>query len=168
LSDSSTGSYDTISRNPKDNKKSTGAIRRNGTRANLNDEVLKHRAKMKTTPWLHRLVCYPQSHTYLNFANSQQARAYFAKNLAENDVSEGEGLEFDLQTHLQKVRRGVLHETRSSSFEGECIWEDEAGRKGYSCVDIDGVQYRPGDSVIVRSPGKCSRSKGHGLDSDIY
>ncbi len=89
-----------------------------------------------------------------------QARAYFAKCLAEAPASNFGELEVEdklalrnLTTHLEEIREEAWdHEVKKVEFIGPSIWDDAVhGRSGYASVNIDGVIYRPNDCVILRS-----------------
>jgi hypothetical protein len=71
--------------------------------------------------------------------------------LHELEAEDKEALR-ELTSHLESVREKAWgHEVRNIEFEGGTIWDDKNGRIGYASVNIDGVEFRPGDYVILRS-----------------
>ncbi|KAE9380648.1 S-adenosyl-L-methionine-dependent methyltransferase [Stipitochalara longipes BDJ] len=114
--------------------------------------------KTETTFWLNRL-----------------ARAYFAKSLAQAPTLSFGELEAqdklalrDLTTHLEEIREKAWeHEVKDIAFIGPNSWDDVEGRTGYASVNIDGVIFRPGDCVILRSDPYAPRVKGKKADSQL-
>jgi hypothetical protein len=61
----------------------------------------------------------------------------------------------NLKRYLEDVRKKAWeHEVTKIEFIGPSIWQDDNDRLGYASVRIDGISYKPGDCVILRSTGK--------------
>jgi hypothetical protein len=123
---------------PKESPKARSSPSRGG---NLNDLVLKHQNNTKATAWCHYL-----------------AKPFYPKNLdlvEEPTHNANPHGEYDLKAlpkYLDKVRKAVWnHETRNITFPLPSNWHDEkTGKSFYPSMRIDGVDFYPGDCVMVR------------------
>jgi hypothetical protein len=123
---------------PKESPKKRSSPTRGG---NLNDLVLKHRNNTKATAWCHYLA----KPFYPNNIDLVEERGHDANPYGEYDLRA-------LPEYLDQVRKAAWsHETRNIAFPLPSYYHDgKSGKSFYPSMRIDGVDFYPGDCVMVR------------------
>jgi hypothetical protein len=110
------------------------------SRGNVNNLVLKHKNNTKATAWCHFL-----------------AKTYYPNNLDLIGCDINPYGQYDpraLPEHLAKIRKAALDQVARDikiTFPSSSNWQDvKTGKKGYPFMRIDGVDFYPGDWVVVR------------------
>jgi hypothetical protein len=123
---------------PKDSPKAKSSPSRG---CSLNDLVLKHGNNTKATAWCHYLA----KPFYPNNLDLMKKPGHDASPHGEYDLKA-------LPEYLDKVRKAAWnHETRKITFPSSSNWRDgKTGKSFYPSMRTDGVDFYPGDSVMVR------------------
>jgi hypothetical protein len=108
---------------------------------NLNDLVLKHRNNTKATAWCHHLA----KPFYPNNIDLLEERGHDANPYGEYDPRA-------LPEYLDQVRKAAWnHETRNITFPlPSDFYDGKTGKSFYPFMRIDGVDFYPGDCIMVR------------------